>query len=363
MSEFIVEVVEINEVYDHPDADRLSIIKIKGFLLISNKVNGAHRYKAGDLVVYIPEASIVPAEILKEINMWDFEKNKGLLAGSKGDRVKAKNLRGIISQGIIYPTLTGAKMIPAELGFDAGEILGITKYEPVIPASMNGSCVMSPYVLKFDFENIQKVNDLFEIGMPVIATEKLHGTACKIGFMYNEKPDFGFDHMWVTSKGLGNKGITFKNDPENDKNLYVRMLKKYMAQGLQDRMFEIARQSGGQKIQIGGEIIGLGVQDLTYGMKEVDFFLYYVRIDGYHMDAIDLPEFGFQLALRVVPELYRGPFIEDDLKKVRDGLDFSGSHIREGIVIRSQYEDPFKRYIAKWISPDYLTRKNGTEFT
>ena len=65
-----------------------------------------------------------------------------------------------------------------------------------------------------------------------------------------------------------------------------------------------------------------------------------------------------------VPVLYNGPFDRKLLESLRDGKDFSGSHIREGIVIKSAMEETHPRYgrkIAKWVSPEYLLRKNGTE--
>lgn len=54
MSEFKVPVVRVISVEHHPDADRLSIVKVLGFTCISAKLeDGSHRYKEGDLVAYI----------------------------------------------------------------------------------------------------------------------------------------------------------------------------------------------------------------------------------------------------------------------------------------------------------------------
>ena len=45
MSSFSVPVVRIaDDPVDHPNADRLSLMKIFGFTVISAKVDGAHRY-------------------------------------------------------------------------------------------------------------------------------------------------------------------------------------------------------------------------------------------------------------------------------------------------------------------------------
>ena len=59
MATFEVKAVKIDEVTDHPNADRLSMNRIGGFIAISNKVDGKHRYRAGDLVVYVPEGAVI----------------------------------------------------------------------------------------------------------------------------------------------------------------------------------------------------------------------------------------------------------------------------------------------------------------
>jgi RNA ligase (TIGR02306 family) len=104
MGTFATPIVRVLSVEHHPNADRLSIVKILGYTAISGKLeDGSHRYKEGDLVVYIPSASILPEWLLKEMDFWDKEKNMGSLAGSNGDRVKPLRLRGIYSEGVLYP--------------------------------------------------------------------------------------------------------------------------------------------------------------------------------------------------------------------------------------------------------------------
>ena len=189
MSDFAVRIVEIVEpVENHPNADRLSIARIGGYLCISAKLeDGSHRYKQGDLVVYVPEGAVVPEYLLKP-GFWDEEKGKGILAGTKGDRVKAKKLRDIFSQGILFPaeydsgsaswTLQGQDGTYqfVQNGDDVAEFLGITKYEPPIPVSLAGEVTnIFGSTAKYDFESIQTLTDLFKVGEDVIATEKLHG--------------------------------------------------------------------------------------------------------------------------------------------------------------------------------------------
>lgn len=107
MADFAVRVLPVRNVRNHPDADRLSIMDVLGFVTISAKLeDGSHRYQDGDLVVYVPEGALVPEYLLKP-GFWKDDPEggpgKGILAGSKGNRVRAVKLRNVVSQGIVFP--------------------------------------------------------------------------------------------------------------------------------------------------------------------------------------------------------------------------------------------------------------------
>lgn len=105
MANFEVPIIEVERVEHHPDADRLSLIYFKDYVTVSGKLeDGSHRYNVGDLVVYVPEAAVVPEYLLKQ-GFWNEKEDKGMLAGTKGNRVKAIRLRGILSQGIMFPVM------------------------------------------------------------------------------------------------------------------------------------------------------------------------------------------------------------------------------------------------------------------
>jgi len=106
MSRFSVPVCRVASVEDHPNADRLSIVKLEGlgWVCISAKLeDGSPRYNVGDFVVYIPSAALLPEWLLKEMDFWNEETGKGMLSGSDGNRVKPLKLRGIFSEGVLYP--------------------------------------------------------------------------------------------------------------------------------------------------------------------------------------------------------------------------------------------------------------------
>lgn len=99
MSTFEVKVQPIF-IKPHPNADKLELANIgspEGWQVVVAK----GRFKSGDLCVYIGENAVVPEWVLKHYGYWNDEKNIGLLAGSRGDRVKAVRLRNEFSLGIV----------------------------------------------------------------------------------------------------------------------------------------------------------------------------------------------------------------------------------------------------------------------
>lgn len=396
MSTFSCPIVRVATVMDHPNADRLSIITLEGmgFTCISAKLtDGAHRYAVDDLVVYIPSDSVLPEWLLKHMGFWNDELGKGTLAGSAGDRVKPMRLRGVFSDGVLYPAQDGwdppkpvtvfreTGMSWFDVGEDAAEHLGITKYEPPIPAHMAGEVTnMSDYLMRYDFERWERVPDMFEPGEQVTATEKLHGTCMCITWL----PNFTHAEMFgeagnilVNSKGLGASGLAFKNSPANAGNLYVRILRGLLAKCLEAQLNSlVAVLTEDQQlvittelpVRIWGEVYGAGVQDLHYGTKGPEFAVFDIKIGERWLTDDELATACAHLGVAKVPLAYKGPFDLTALEAVRDGKTMlSGDNIREGIVVRSENVLPHPthgRRIAKMISPDYLVRKakNATEF-
>ena len=180
----------------HPNADRLEIARVGGYTCIALK----GEFRTGDLAAHIPEQSVVPDDVIVELGL------EGRLAGSKHDRVKAMRLRGVFSQGLLYP-LTGRRLAGKagiRDGSDVTEALGITKYEPPIPPSFRGMVEKLPGQVRYDIENIKKHMGLFRDGEPVILTEKLHGTLCRITCRE--------ETVRVSSKGIGNGGLAFTQE-------------------------------------------------------------------------------------------------------------------------------------------------------
>lgn len=385
MSDFTCEVMRVDDVIKHPDADRLTIVKVRGYNCIANlKEDGSYRYNKGDLVVYIPEGAVLTEPLLKKMGFW--KDDKGMLAGSKGNRVKAIKLRGIVSQGILYPvtkiggaTVTlsddsndGFKSLDVVEGDNVAEFLDIVKYEPVIPESMTGELfnVGSENTVKFDVENIQKYPDLFKDGEEVVFTEKLHGTFCAFAFVPGLNHADAVDgDFFAFSKGLGAQGLVFKNSDKNAlSNIYHKALLKYLP--ALKRFVDFGTDNE-QKLPtyVLGELYGRGIQDLTYdGLEEVKFRFFSVVQKDHGRVVFMPPQFLAHVEdfFEAVPVLYRGPFSHMAVDQYKGGKTFLGGvNIREGIVITPWVErttDEIGRLALKAISPEYLLRKGGTEF-
>ena len=401
MAEFEVLIESVASVEDHPNADRLSLVGIRGYKCVSAKLeDGSHRYKVGDRVVYVPEGAVVPEWLLRK-GFWSEKDNKGMLAGSKGDRVKAIRLRDALSQGILFSVNRFAGYdyekhfaledfdawshhVPGtdwddwlnvilEEGVDVANLLGITKYEPPVPASMSGEAVSIGIenTFHFDIENIKKYPNVLE-GHEVVAEEKIHGTCAIFGILprspYHDNLVDG--EFVVASKGLFGRGISIKDTPENRvKNLY---LKAFIEHGLDDVLRVLSQNfNEGRDVFVLGEIYGEGVQDLTYSDK-LGFRAFGIRFrqeDG-NLKWLD-PDEKYELldncSVARPPVLYRGPYSVEAIEAVTSGTSsIDGKTLKEGVVVTpvKEFEDRYLgRAIVKSVSPDYLLRKGGTEFT
>ena len=359
MSSLIVEVCRVDEIEKHPNADKLSIVTVKGW----NCIVGLDQYKQGDLVVFVPPDSIIPENIIEKYNL-TYLKN--------GGRVGTTKLRGFISQGLILDLPEGK----FKVGDDVSKVLGITKWEPPVSQNHQQANVISkkklnPYFDRYtEIENIKNYKNVFEPGDMVVVTEKIHGSNWRAGnlpividktqpFMYRLKVKIkkllGETHQFVY--GSHNVQLHGKNKSNNyyGEDIWGKICAKY------DMVNKIPKD-----YIVYGEVYGKGVQDLTYGLNDIDFMVFDVKYKGKYLGWNDLKTFCEEYDLPMVPVLYVGKFEEDTLEKYTSGKSMiCPKQIREGCVIKDFHEKQHKRIgrkILKSISPDYLLRKNGTEF-
>ena len=404
MANFECKVVKIDEKLNHPNADRLTLYKIGGYVCISNKLeDGSDRYNVGDLVVYIPENALLPKWMLKSMGFWNDDKNCGTLAGKDGNRVKPLKLRGIFSEGLIYPAQTikehdeglsedvvvahgytkdtkfvfaegesYTRYIPAVESENVAEFLGITKYEQPIPASMGGEIFNggTEIVVPYDVEPIQKFMDAFKDGEIIEATEKIHGTQTRFIFAKGMTNDETFGEnkdIYIASKGQGDKGLFFKNNVSNENSYYVRAFKE---NNIEEKVVNSKLYQENDMVTLFGETYGM--QDLKYGLTngKVGYRLFDVYVgkprQGRFLNFEECKQFADEVGIERVPSLYVGEYSWDKVMELTSGKTTLGTNkdqIREGIVIRpiiERYVDGLGRCFVKSVSEAYKLRKGET---
>ena len=336
MANFEVKVYPA-EISPHPNADAIELCHIGGYRSIIAK----NTIRNGDPVAYIPEASVVPPWLIAELGL------EGKLSGSAKNRVKPIRLRGIYSEGLVYP------MPDTPIGADVTERLGIVKYEPPIPAAFAGEVDnRMGRTLRFDIENIKRYPDVLLEGEPVVVTEKLHGTWWCAGY-YRDEP------LIVASKGISANGLAFKINDANARNPYVRQALRCV-----NTLDRLHREH--PSVYILGEIYGLqkgyrydAGQDWT--MRVFDIYLGEPNRGDYV--GWDRMQELLQDELPTVPLLYQGPYDSGQVQKLASGRStLNEGHIREGAVVKA---DPSRddlqagRVIFKAINEAYGLKSDG----
>lgn len=335
MTDFHVETVVVTKVEKHPDADRLSIAEVNGCPVIFQTEGG---YKEGDLAVHVPVDAVVPS---KEPFLFLFTPEE--VAKGKSIRVKAKKLRGIFSMGLLVPVPEGAFTDgnPPTAGVDLSAFLGVARYEPEVsnPKLLSGESTQGPSLPVYDIEPLRKYSDLFEADEEVWITEKLHGASSR--YMHDGADFFVGSHK------------TFKRDSEG--NMWWKLARDL---GLQEKL--VAHTN----LAVYGEAYGQ-VQDLRYGKTGVHFAAFDVwdAQKGRWFDVDAFLDLMVQMALPVVPTLYRGPWKGLEwAKEMAEGKSTMADHVREGIVVKPVKERQHRsvgRVFLKLAGQGYLLRKGS----
>jgi len=364
MSTLKVEIVEINDVLEHPNADRLDLVQIKGWQCIAQK--GV--FKQGNKVIYFPIDSILPHDVEEKIFGPD---SKIKLHNS---RVKTIKLRKAISQGLVVPSsLFGFDN--EKVGTDLTKKLGVKKYEQPVRASTSTNKFhvskkqINPNFRKYtEIENFKNYTDVFKESDIVVATEKIHGSNFRASWVPNHPNKwwkkilklFRLLPQWEFVYGSHNVQLqnrTFGYKGYYDNNVYAEAVKKYQ---LKEKLCY------GEAVY--GEIYGPSIQKgYSYGCQkdERKMIVFDVMIDGAYLSHTKMKSFCVMKKLDTVPVLYCGPFIKEEIAKVIGGKSVlnPSQAIREGAVIKTITEQRcyMGRKILKWINDEYLL-KVKTEF-
>lgn len=382
MSTHRVEVVKIDAIEKHSNADRLEIAKIAGWQVVVGKSS----FKPGQLALYIPVDSILPNSL--EMRLFPLGSKITLKKG----RVRSIKIRGQMSQGMIIKLEDVmeellARDMHAELeaeafnvGDDFAELLGVTKYEPPEPEFGGGSGTrakkasknqINPNFKKYtDIENIKWYTNVFQEGEMAYISEKLHGTSARYGFVPRHYEGFLAPARTAVMNFLAKWGIvkaqqfvygsrncqlqTGSNKSWYAEDVYAKILEQY---NIKERL------QPGECIY--GEIVGHNIQkNYNYGCKEGEhkFYVYDVMVDGKYLDYPAFARWCSNRGFEPVPKLYVGPWSQEVHMKYRDGdSTIGGQKIREGVVVKSVVdgESICGRKVLKSISDAYYLEDNS----
>ncbi len=336
MSEFHVTLTKILDVYPHPNADTLSVVRVFNYSIITKN----NLWNVGDYAVYIPVDSVLPdTEDWHYMCPKDNGGNRRYSVGNVPQRyrtIEAKKIRGILSQGLLVRAPPG---VWSE-GDSLKDYFGITKWEPVPDLVLGGEAESPPDGWHFssytDIEGIKRHPDILREFEPVVITEKIHGA--------NARYVHDGSRLWVGSHGQIKRF--------NETSIWWRVAQK------EDLEKKLARAP--MHIFF-GEVYG-NVQDLKYGIptdvkfKAFDVFSINDQKFLNHEDAISLSQ---SLGVEWVPILYKGQWY-DKLMNLSDGESQLGGNMREGFVVKpliERWDSRVGRVILKRHGDDFLLRK------
>ena len=223
------------------DADAIEMLQVLGWELVSKK----GEFMPGQFCVYCEIDSMLP--ICPEFEFLRKSCYRKLADGFEGFRIKTARLRGQLSQGIAFPLSILPENISIEEGMDVTELLGIVKYEPPIPACLEG-------VQKGGFPAFVTATDETRIQVLQPVLTQFKGTVC----YYTEKLDGSSMTSFVRDLefGVAGRGLEFFESESNSLWRVARQLK--LEEKLRSLNMNIAYQA---------EIIGEGIQGNKYKLK------------------------------------------------------------------------------------------------
>lgn len=331
MSDHSIPIINVGELRQHPNADRLVLTTVGGWQVVV----GCEQFKSGDPAIYIPPDFTV--DIARP--EFAFLANK---TSKERMRIRVAKLRGQISQGLLIP-------VPEHLadrfdiGDDVSSALDIQRYEPPMDHNSPERATTGPALLshKFDIENYQRYAEIFLPGERLIVTEKIHGANTR--FVHHD------GELYV-----GSRTEWWEDSPTN---IYWKAVRS-----AGDGAFALANAL--PETTIYGEAYGR-VQKLKYdaGPGEVRLAIFAaMRPDGTWIDTLDLRARCDAAGIAFVPVL--DSIVNDAVgieraKALAEENSSLASHMREGVVLVPQSErktDSGERVALKLVSNRYLMK-------
>jgi RNA ligase (TIGR02306 family) len=305
-------------------------------------------YKVGDVAIYLEIDSWVPHELAPFLSKGQEPREYN---GVKGERLRTVKLRGQISQGLLLPIDQSGIFADTSVGENVSHILNIQKWEPPIPAQLQGMMKgnFPHFIPKTDQERCQNLRkDIFETHQDEIyeVTTKLDGSSMTVYVKDGE--------VSVCSRNIDLK--------ETEGNSFWKAARE---QNIVDAMLEISKDKG-EEYAIQGELIGEGIQGNPEKLKGQRFYLFdiysitegcYLNVDArysildsmnnlYGADIEHVPIIDGHLRVAQAYDTI------DELLEYAEGPSLNPQTKREGLVFKSWESD----FTFKAIANSYLLK-------
>lgn len=303
-----------------PNADAIERIGVLGWECVSKK----GEFEENDKCVYFEIDSLLP-----EIEVFEFLRKSCYRKDLKKFRLKSVKLRGQLSQGLALPMSLFPNLSDLEVGTDLTDIIGVEKYEPPIPAQIQGDAKSFVWpISKTDEvrvqtdEGLELVSNL--LGSPYYISLKLDGTSCS--FIID--PSDNEFHVC-------GRNYSYKQKPNHS---FWKINEKYE--------IEQKLRSLGGNLALQGECVGPGIQQNKLGLNSIDYYIFNI-VDTSSRKRLclkDCLDISKEIKINFVPILEQGDnfnydavqLLEKAKGKYREHFENAKQNQeREGIVIRS----------------------------
>lgn len=313
MGRKLVSIQKIDALEPITGADQIEKAKVLGWEVVVKK----GEFKVGDYCIYGEIDSVFP-----DRPEFEFLKPKKF-------RIKTIRLKGQISQGIAFPiSLLTDNEISVTPDQDVSELMGVVKWEPVIPACLAGKIkgTFPVFIAKTDETRVQVLQSVLDryVGTECYVTEKVDGSSATF---YLKDGVFG----------ACSRNLDLLETPENS---FWQIARE---QKLEEKM-KAYSEAHKMNIAIQGELIGNGVQKnaLKISGKKILFFNVF-DIDKFkYLDFEDFKTACKEMGLEMVPIIAEDYVLINDIPALvnyataKSALNKDVE--REGVVIRPKKE-------------------------
>lgn len=269
----LATIARISSIRDIPDAERIVTARIRGW----DVVVGRDEFTVGDPVVYFEVDSLLPTQDAR----FAFLAPRGVRTqdGVEGHVLRTAKLRGQFSQGLALAHADFPEVSSAADGEDVTDALGITKWDPPLPAELAGQVrgLFPGTFRKTDEERIQNVPGLLDAGGQWVATEKVDGTSVSVFVIDGE------EHVASRNYDICERDGNTLWGTARDLDLFTKIRDSWP----------------GENVAVQGELFGPGIQANPLRVRTVQLRIFTIQRGGVALARADWPEWAADLSVPI----------------------------------------------------------------